>query len=554
MKLYNKNLINADSNAFFYSSEIWQPEGGPKNRNLIHNFVKYMVSVGFDTLVINPNGQKLVCPSKNLEYTHKQYKRNDKEFFRAQAKCENVSDDKLEDYFNYQFKIANAYLDLEEAGINWIEETAVACKKYGITPWLSFRMNDTHGGNYPKESYMNAELFKNDESVRMPKPSINPNEIIRRYAFDYANRKSRDHMFSMIKECIELYEYEGIELDFLRDPIILKPVASKEDIAMMTDWFYSIKRLAQKKSLQTGKPFPVGMRSPGHLNLMRDMGVDIRGLVSKGILDFVVFGNYYQTSWDMPHDKLKAELGDNVTIYGSIDGTPNWLQVSSDENLCNGGYLDNNLGYRSTPYSEEFIRGNAVTKLVLGADGVEQFNNFFGWDSRMGKEPCGAAIKYLYDLEYLRGKPKYYTLSAQFYSAYTTVPYESTEKLPEHIEPRSRRSFFIPMCAEPLDSGLSTVKIQVVVEKKIKDLVIGVSFNEGWPNFECEKTNKLICPSGKYVNTSDNHIAYTYEFPVCVIQEGYNEIAVFNWFELPEDDKKREEDTIRVMSVEVSVL
>lgn len=552
MKLPNRNLLNADCNAYFYSSEIWQPEGGKMNRNLIHNMIKYMADQGIDTFLMNPNGQKLYCPSKALDYIHKNYTRNGRDFFRAQAICENVPADRLEDYFQYQFKIANAYLDLEEAGINWFGETAIACRKYGISPWISIRMNDTHGGNQPEKSYMNADFFKKDPSVRQPKPSINPDEVIERYAFDYGKKEVRDYMFSMIRECIEEYDYEGIELDFLRDPIILKPVASQEEIDTMTDWFHEIKKLARKKSIQTGRPFPVGIRTPAHLNLMRDMGVDIRGLVSKKILDFVVFGNYYQTSWDMPHDELRKELGDDVTIYGSIDGAINWLRVRSEKSLKTGGYLDGNLGDRPTAYSAEFIRGNAVTKLVLGADGVEQFNNFFGWDNRMGKPPAGEALPYLYDLEFLRGKPKYYTLSSQFRSAYTTVPYETTEHLPEWIEPRSRRSFRIPMCKEELDSGLKKVKVQVIVEQK-ENMVLGVSFNEGWPNFEAEIGERLLCPCGKYVLMEEGHVGYTFTFPLTVLREGYNEIAVFNWVQLPANAQERIDRTIRVMSVEVSV-
>ncbi len=56
------------------------------------------------------------------------------------------------------------------------------------------------------------------------------------------------------------------------------------------------------------------MKTPFHLNLLMEIGLDIRTLVKEETVDFLSFSNFYQTSWDAPIDQLKKELGDKVAI------------------------------------------------------------------------------------------------------------------------------------------------------------------------------------------------------------------------------------------------
>ena len=191
-------------------------------------------------------------------------------------------------------------------------------------------------------------------------------------------------MFDMIRECVEEYDYEGMELDFLRDPVLIKPVATKEEVETMLDWIAQIRELTKKKARQTGRPFPLGVRCSGHLNLMRDIGLDVRELVRRGLIDFAAFSNFWQTSWDMDYTELRRELGDGITLYGVVEGGPNWIKTKAGDDSSLKSFVDlyNNSGDRMMHYEKEMMRGNAAGKLVLGADGIELFNNFFSWDTK----------------------------------------------------------------------------------------------------------------------------------------------------------------------------
>jgi hypothetical protein len=80
----------------------------------------------------------------------------------------------------------------------------------------------------------------------------------------------------MIRELVLEYDFEGLELDWLRNPAICEPNASQATIDMMTSWVAQIRAVTEDKSRQTSRPFPVGMRIPGQLSMLRSIGLTRR--------------------------------------------------------------------------------------------------------------------------------------------------------------------------------------------------------------------------------------------------------------------------------------
>ena len=100
---------------------------------------------------------------------------------------------------------------------------------------------------------------------------------------------------------------------------------------------------------------------------------------SRGVIDFVIFSNFWQTSWDMPYDRLRAELGSEVAIYGCVEDAPNWVSGRAPNLTLEPGTAApsySNLGIRYLSASAELLRGNAAGKLAMGMDGIETFNFF----------------------------------------------------------------------------------------------------------------------------------------------------------------------------------
>lgn len=553
----HRNLFNGDC-GFLFAGGIYQPEPGPYTAEVFHRYVHLLADSGVDTFLVNPGGQMPWYPSKVLPNILSGYQRGDRDFFRGH--CPPLGKDwtteMLEKQLDENVKFLNRYLDLVEAGVDWIAEISKACRKCGVSPWVSLRMNDGHGGHCWEKSYMNCALQK-DPKYRLSGREINPREGVNKFRqlLNYEHKEVRDHYFAMARELVEEYDFEGLELDWLRLPYCCEPPASQETVDAMTVWFAEIRALTRARSKKTGKPYPLGLRIPVRLGLLRTIGMDVRELARQDLIDFVAPSNSWQTTWDVPYDQLRSELGDEVAIYGVIEDAPNWMHAHDPKSKKSS--------YRLLSTSAELLRGNAAGKLALGADGIETFNFFCSDEAHVnpaaGKQVVRAnypALRGLEDLENLRGKPKHYALSTHI-GGWMLLEWEYAEQVPAILEPEWRHAFRLSMCAEPADSKRS-LTIQLVVEKKETLPELGVSFNGLWPNFEVRPTDELLFPTGIFTHHVSGHQALNYRFNASAIKEGWNEIVVYH---SPSDDgihyratsKERLDNSVCIVSVELSV-
>ena len=247
---------------------------------------------------------------------------------------------------------------------------------------------------------------------------------------------------------------------------------------------------------------------------MKNCGLDIRLLAREGLVDFVNFSNFWQTSWDIPYDSLRRELGPHVAIYGVIEDAPNWVEGLAPKS--------NASGPRYLSASAELLRGNAANKLSMGCDGVEHFN-FFCTDqpSIPGMMGNYGALKGIESLEKLRGQSKHYTLSSA--RGYVTDLWETPPQVPITLEPKSFRAFHLSMCREPEGRKLT---LQLVFAKPAEIPEIGVRLNGGWAVFARTSTQSLLFPAGPYTEHVAANQAFNYALRPEDVQEGRNEISL----------------------------
>lgn len=348
MKHTNKILLNGDSCAFFYQyiAERFQPEGGPYSAHVVHRLVGELAASGVDTFIINGNTQRSWYPSRSLPRITEGYMRGDKDFFRSHIPNTGFKTvDEIDAFLEKSVHFLNRYLDLEEAGGDWLRETTIACRSNGISPWISIRMNDTHGAD-ALESFFNCPLFR-DPVMRT---NMHPVNLLdprprRREGLNYLRPEVREYMLSMIREPVLEYDFDGLELDWMRDPTCVTPPACRRDVETITDFFRQVRQIADTRARMTGKPCPISLRAPGSLNLLLDIGIDVRTLVREGAIDCFAPCNFYQTAWDMPFDELRRELGDRVTLFGSVNSAPNWFRCGNSKDKAGSGYRDIGLDF-----------------------------------------------------------------------------------------------------------------------------------------------------------------------------------------------------------------
>jgi hypothetical protein len=559
----HRSLFNGDCNVYFYNPELWQPEGPPYSRRAIERFVDRLAEGGIDTFLINPNTQVVWYPSRKLETALARYRRGDREFLRPHAVGLGLAGPLLDRYFEEMERLLGLILDLEEGGIDWLAETATACRRRGIAPWVSFRMNDTHGAGNP-ESPFNCSLYRdprNRLSGRVPGAGRREPSWV---GLDYGRAEVRRYMLELIREPLEAYDFDGVELDWLRHPVCCEPVASGRQLEMMTAWIGDIRRLADARARRTGRPCPLGLRLPGSLGYMKSIGIDVAALARQGVIDFLGFSNFWQTSWDMPYDHLRETLGPEVAIFGVLEDAPNWLetaapgvegrswyqelQLHGDDAYGRGGSGNDaapgrSRGPRYLSASTELLRGNAAGKLALGVDGIEQFNFYVTDQVRVpGQRARYDALRGLAELESLRGKPKHYTLGTP--SGRATAFWDIPEQLPARVAPGERRAFRLAMCAEAASTPVALV-VQVVAARSASAAPLGVSLNGCWPVFERRESDRLLFPAGPYTHHVPEHRAFDYSVERAALREGWNEVVLVHGGEPAE--------AVEVVALEVAV-
>lgn len=540
-------LFNGDCTYLFTDTYVKRP-GDKFDKSIIHEYIKRLAASGVQAYLQNPNAQIPWFPSRRTRHILQGYRRGDGEFVRGHFR-KNADPHKLATAIDTDLRMLNRYLDLQEAGIDWLAEISRACRQNGIAPWISIRMNDMHGANSWEQSYMNCDLQK-DPKFRLSGRQANPHLPVNRFeqSLNYAHQEVRDYMLLQIREVVEEYDFEGLELDWLRCPFCCEAPASQADVDLMTSWFAEIRALLDRQGRKTGKQYPLGLRLPCRLGMLKAIGIDVPELAKQGIIDFVGFSNYWQTSWDVPYADLRRELGPRVAIYGVIEDAPNWMPARDESG--------EKTSYRLLSSSPEFLRGNAANKLAAGVDGIEFFN-FFCTDeahhnpAAQARQANYAAIKPLAQREALRGQTKQYAFASAT-GGYSFPFWEFAEQIPFSLKPEHKRQLRLSMLAEPADSTLEFV-VQVITERSASNPELGVAFNGGWPNYTGEESERLLFPTGIYTRHVTTHRAHNYRFPVSVIREGWNEIVISNGKSAGSATPGPVEAAVQVVGVELAL-
>ena len=529
-------LFNCDFGGMFWNPELWRTDPERYTAGAIHKFVDNLADQGVNTLVVNPNTKVAWYPSRAVPTVLDGYKRNDPEHFKARNP----------DCYWFRPDFLDPYLDLAEAGVDWLEEAITASHRRGLTAWISVRMNDPHHGANPADPMNPPELT--DAALQLGGREANPDcsYEMATQGLNYARPEVRDYMLRMIRELVGDYDADGLQLDWLRVPACCPPGADATTIEMMSEWFRAIRRLCDERAVRSGRPFPLGMRVPGNYRMLKHIGIDVAGLVQEGVLDFICASNFMQTAWDLPHDRLRRELGPNLQIFGVTELIFSFLW-SRIEDAPTGRYLC------AHPPA---LRANVAGKLVLGADGIEVFNFFVGDLSRrfqaMDVRSQYPALRNLTALEQLRGQEKHYALPVAGRYCWAP-PFDRAECLPATLCPQDRLTLRLPMSAEPADGDLELV-VQVIMEAgPPNDQDMGVSLNGAWPNQNGQGTDQLLFPIALHATHITAHRACNFTFPVAAIVEGWNEIVICNGAREDPPPGQSRSPACRVVGVELAV-
>ncbi len=247
---------------------------------------------------------------------------------------------------------------LFEAGLDPYEVWIRRCREKGLSPWLSMRMNDVHSVDEPG-NFMHSSFWRTHAELwRVPNGSASP---WMNRAMNYAHAEVREHQMAFVRELLERYDADGLELDWMRFGYHLTPGRERDESEILTDFVRATRALANEWSRKRGHAILVGVRVPAHPDAAAGLGMDAVRWANEGLVDLIVPCPFWSSSdFDIPIELWRERLGtaaDRVTVAPGIEHNARpWP---------GGAAVANDLAS---------LRGFAASAYHRGADSLYLFN------------------------------------------------------------------------------------------------------------------------------------------------------------------------------------
>ncbi len=247
---------------------------------------------------------------------------------------------------------------LFEKGIDPYKVWISRSRQKGLSPWLSMRMNDVHEANNI-HSFMHSTFWRSHpEYWRVPKSTSGPWTD---RALDYSRPEVWKYEFAFVRELLERYDPDGLELDWMRFGYHLPPGKERENAHVLTEFVRRVRELTKCKAVERGHPIHLGVRVPTHPDAAAGLGMDAVLWGKEGLVDMIVPSPFWASSdFDIPIELWQKRLGSSarrIQIVPSIEYQSRpWP------------------GAAAVPNDVACVRGFAAAAYYRGAQGIYLFN------------------------------------------------------------------------------------------------------------------------------------------------------------------------------------
>ena len=262
-------------------------------------------------------------------------------------------------FANWQLSAKQWY----ERGMNpyliWVDE----CRKNNISPWFSLRMNDVHNVNDWNATLTSNFWRKNPHLWRVPY-----GKTFKKWtdlAFDYSHKEVRDRAIALVEEVLQMYDVDGIELDWQRFGLHLRAGRELADAHYLTEVVERTRALTNKYGKLKGKKIGVSVRVPQTPAHAMSVGADAVGWAKKGLVDIIAPSPFFgSTDFRISVDEWKNAIGKDASK--NVDIIPN----------CEMFAVPRPGDPRHVSLCQEMFDGWACCMYYNGATSLCAFNQF----------------------------------------------------------------------------------------------------------------------------------------------------------------------------------
>ena len=201
----------------------------------------------------------------------------------------------------FQWHMSRAHDELASEGTDLLRLVLERVHQRGRTFLASVRMSDAHhayGPGYPLDPFF-PQWTQDHPECRMKRPDGTLEVVL-----DYNEAAVRDHRLAIVREIVETYPVDGLELDFMRFCRHFPRPATGEQIALMTDFIHEVRRLLDHAARPRGATnrLILGVRVPQTLAECAPNGLDPATWATERLIDYVAPANFLWVDLNVPLD------------------------------------------------------------------------------------------------------------------------------------------------------------------------------------------------------------------------------------------------------------
>ena len=275
---------------------------------------------------------------------------------------------------NYRHGWVNGIRHLRAEGTDALRVVTEHMHAHGKEVLAAIRMGDTHHSSINPANAMCPQFTIDNPQFVIVQPDGRTNET----ALDYSYAGVREHRLGIMREIVEQYDVDGLELNFVRWAKHFPRDQGREKAVIMTSFIGEVKAMLQDVATSKRRQsFTLGVRVPESLDACWLAGVDVETWVKQKWVDYIVVSTWNNTDPQLRVDQFArfahpANVDLIVTMgnmIGCIDSSPPFIL---DRPVAMSAKHAKN--YQGMLLNASEARGAAANFFAWGADSISFWN------------------------------------------------------------------------------------------------------------------------------------------------------------------------------------
>lgn len=253
----------------------------------------------------------------------------------------------------------NVMVTMHRQERDYLPEFIERTRRHGVKFYGSFRMNDCHLKSDP-HGMLSSKFWQEHQEWRLWE--VLDGRTYYNAAMDYSYPEVRRRKLDSMREAMEWYDMDGVELDFCRNPFTFQPSEAWEKREILTEFIRQVRRDLDAACRKWGHKTDLLLRVPFDDKQLHEAGMDVETWLKEGLIDVLIMSrmlNDYNQSIEPWASRCREH---NVGFYPSIEIGP----------VHNA--IHNHITLESIEETTRRQRAAAQNYLGQGASGVYMFN------------------------------------------------------------------------------------------------------------------------------------------------------------------------------------